>query len=241
MELIPAIDLIGGKIVRLQQGNFQRKEVYQFSPLEMAYRLEAAGIHRLHLVDLDGAKAGKVMQLPVLAEIATKTNLAIDFSGGIQSLEIAQMVLESGAKWISIGSMAVKNPAVLEQMLARFPDQILLGADAKAEKIAIHGWLEYTDISLFDFLQTWTQKGIKACICTDISKDGILEGSSIDLYKKILQRFPDLQLIASGGVSSLQELDTLKAIGCSGAIIGKAIYEEILPISTLQSWLQTHN
>ncbi|AHF14875.1 1-(5-phosphoribosyl)-5-[(5-phosphoribosylamino)methylideneamino]imidazole-4-carboxamide isomerase [Niabella soli] len=234
MEIIPAIDIIEGKAVRLSKGDYNQKKVYNENPLEVALQFEDAGLKRLHLVDLDGAKAGAVRNWNVLETIAGKTKLAIDFSGGISSEKDVQIALDSGAAYAAIGSMAVKKPVVFQDWLTQFGvEKFILGADVLDEKIMIKGWTEATDINIFNFLKHYRTKGIQQFFCTDISKDGLLQGSSNELYKKILNEVTELKLIASGGVSSIKDLEDLKAIGCSGAIVGKAIYEGRISLKEL--------
>lgn len=234
MEIIPAIDIIEGKCVRLTQGDYNQKKVYNENPLEVARQFEDAGIRRLHLVDLDGAKAGKVRNWKVLEDIATHTQLIIDFGGGIKNDEDIEMVFCSGAAMATLGSIAVKQPTIFFQWLTRYGgDKILLGADVNNKKIAISGWTEQTEITVFDFLKTFSEKGLTQAFCTDISKDGLLAGPSVDLYQEIIIRFPELYFIASGGVSSIEDLVQLKKAGCKGAIIGKAIYEGKISLKSL--------
>jgi len=234
MEIIPAIDIIDGKCVRLTQGDYAQKTVYNENPLEVAKAFEAAGLQRLHLVDLDGAKAGAVKNWKVLETIASQTALIIDFGGGIKKEEDVNIVFNSGAALATIGSLAVKNEALFVQWLQQFgADKFLLGADVKDEKIAVSGWLETTNIGIYDFIEKYIGHGIQQVFCTDVSKDGKLEGPSIELYKNIISRFPALHFIASGGVSNLQDLEELKAIGCKGAIVGKAIYEGRIDLKNL--------
>jgi phosphoribosylformimino-5-aminoimidazole carboxamide ribotide isomerase len=234
MEIIPAIDIIDGKCVRLTEGDYAQKTVYNENPLEVAKSFEEAGIKRLHLVDLDGAKAGKVSNWKVLESIANNTNLVIDFGGGIKTETDLNIVFNSGASLATIGSLAVKEPELFETWLKQYGEnRFLLGADVKGEHIAIGGWLETTDETIIDFIRKYISKGVTQLFCTDISKDGKLEGPSIELYKKIIQQFPELYFIASGGVSSMKDIDDLKLIGCSGVIVGKAIYEGRIKISEL--------
>jgi len=234
MEIIPAIDIIDGKCVRLTEGDYSQKTIYNENPLEVAKSFEDAGIKRLHLVDLDGAKAGKVANWKVLESIAKNTKLIIDFGGGIKRENDLKIVFDSGAALATIGSLAVKEPALFEAWLKQYGEnRFLLGADVKGENIAVGGWLETTNETIIDFIGKYTSIGVTQLFCTDISKDGKLEGPSIDLYKKIIQQFPELYFIASGGVSSMQDIDELKLIGCSGVIVGKAIYEGRIKISEL--------
>jgi phosphoribosylformimino-5-aminoimidazole carboxamide ribotide isomerase len=235
MEIIPAIDIIDGKCVRLTQGDYEQKTIYNENPLEVAKAFEGAGLKRLHLVDLDGAKEGTVRNWAVLQQIAANTTLSIDFGGGIKQDKDLNIVFESGAAYATIGSLAVKQRDVFVSWLKDYgADKFLLGADVKSEKIAVAGWLETTEIGIFDFLNDYVGEGIQQVFCTDVSKDGKLEGPSIDLYQKIIEKFPSLWFIASGGVSSMEDLHALKAIGCSGAIVGKAIYEGRIQLNELK-------
>lgn len=235
MEIIPAIDIIDGKCVRLTQGDYAQKKVYNENPLEVALMFEGIGIKRLHLVDLDGAKKGAVVNYKVLERIASKTKLVIDFGGGIKTDRDIQNVYDAGADMATIGSIAVKDKELFFSWLHKYSSaKIVLGADVKNEKIAVGGWLETTDVSVFDFLKENLEQGVKNIFCTDISKDGLLQGPSIDLYKKIIAQFPKINLIASGGVACAKDLEELKKIGCTGAIVGKAIYEERITIDELK-------
>lgn len=236
MQIIPAIDIIDGKCVRLTQGDYAQKKIYNEHPLEVAKEFEDAGLQRLHLVDLDGAKAGAVKNWKVLETIASKTGLVIDFGGGIKKEEDVTIVFNSGAKLATIGSLAVKNESEFIKWLLQFgADKFLLGADVKEEKIAVGGWLETTDIWIYDFIQKYIGHGVQQIFCTDVSKDGKLEGPSIELYKNIISKFPKLHFIASGGVAAVKDLEELNAIGCSGAIVGKAIYEGKISLKELQT------
>lgn len=234
MEIIPAIDVIDGKCVRLTEGDYAQKTVYNEHPLEVAKQFEGIGLNRLHLVDLDGAKAGKVTNWKVLEQIASKTSLQIDFGGGIKKEEDLKVVFSSGAAYATIGSMAVKQPEVFAAWLQAYdPSKFLLGADVKQQKIVVSGWLEKTDIDVLDFINDYLSKGVHQIFCTDVSKDGKLEGPSTDLYRSILEKYPNLFFIASGGVSSLNDLEDLVEIGCAGAIVGKAIYENRISLKDL--------
>jgi phosphoribosylformimino-5-aminoimidazole carboxamide ribotide isomerase len=205
--------------------------------LSVARSFEDAGLKRLHLVDLDGAKAGKIMNAAVLEKIAANTQLQIDFGGGIHIEESVASVINAGATWVTVGSVAVKAPEKLEQWIARFGgDRFMLGADVNGTKLAVSGWTETTDVEIVPFLDKWTAAGIQQVFCTDISKDGLLEGPSTALYRSLLQRFPHLQLIASGGVSSIEDLQVLRELGCSAAIVGKAIYENKITVIALANW-----
>jgi phosphoribosylformimino-5-aminoimidazole carboxamide ribotide isomerase len=237
MQIIPAIDIIEGKCVRLTEGDYAQKKIYNEDPLEVAKQFEGVGLMRLHLVDLDGAKSGKVINWKVLEKIANKTNLVIDFGGGIKTEATLKTVLDTGATYATIGSLAVKERAIFEQWIERFgADIFMLGADVHTEKIAVGGWLEKTEIDVYDFIGSYMNKGVTQLFCTDIQKDGKLEGPSIVLYQKILAKYPTLQLIASGGVSALKDLEELRTIGCSAAIVGKAIYENKISLSELSTF-----
>ncbi|MGF2412824.1 1-(5-phosphoribosyl)-5-[(5-phosphoribosylamino)methylideneamino]imidazole-4-carboxamide isomerase [Ferruginibacter sp.] len=226
MIIIPAIDIINGKAVRLTKGDYALQKVYNENPVEVAKQFEAAGIERLHIVDLDGAKAGKIINLKVLEEIATATNLVIDFGGGVKNINDVGNIFNAGAAMVTVGSLAVKHPELLEEWLMEFSaEKFLVGADVLEEKIKISGWLEDGGINIFDFIGKMISLGTTNIFCTDISKDGVMAGPSIDLYKKIMAEHPEINLIASGGVSNMEDVKQLKEIGCSGAIIGKAIYE----------------
>jgi phosphoribosylformimino-5-aminoimidazole carboxamide ribotide isomerase len=237
MEIIPAIDIIEGKCVRLTHGDYTKKTIYNEHPLEVAKEFEDAGIKRLHLVDLDGAKAGAVKNWKVLEAIAGKTGLVIDFGGGIKTEKDVQIVFESGAALATVGSIAVKDEATFTTWLSTFgAEKFLLGADVKKEKITVSGWLEQTDIWIYDFIQQYTEKGITQLFCTDVSKDGALEGPSTELYKNIVEKFSALHFIASGGVSSIDDVYQLEEVGCKGVIIGKAIYEGRIRLEDLKKF-----
>lgn len=237
MEIIPAIDIIDGKCVRLTQGDYEQKKIYNEHPLEVAKQFEGAGLKRVHLVDLDGAKQKAVKNWKVLELIASKTKLVIDFGGGITTEDDVRVVFESGAALTTVGSIAVKNEFEFVKWLMIFgSDKFLLGADVKDKMIAIHGWLETTDKSIFDFIENYISKGVQQIFCTDVSKDGKLEGPSVDLYKEIITKFPALYFIASGGVASVDDLHTLKEIGCKAVIVGKAIYENRISLSEIKKF-----
>lgn len=226
MEIIPAIDIIDGKCVRLTQGDYAQKKIYNEHPLEVAAAFEDAGLRRLHLVDLDGAKAGAVKNWKVLETLAGKTSLVIDFGGGIKTAGDVDIVFNSGAALATVGSLAVKNSSLFVSWLESYgAGRFLLGADVKEEKIAVGGWLETTDRWIYDFIKEYIEKGIRQLFCTDVSKDGLLQGPSLDLYRTITEKFPELHFIASGGVSRMDDVYRLQEIGCKGVIIGKAIYE----------------
>ncbi|MER3497302.1 MAG: 1-(5-phosphoribosyl)-5-[(5-phosphoribosylamino)methylideneamino]imidazole-4-carboxamide isomerase [Chitinophagaceae bacterium] len=238
MEIIPAIDIIDGKCVRLSQGDFEQKKIYNNNPVEVAKQFEDAGLKRLHLVDLDGVKTGAVKNWKMLEAIARETNLVIDFGGGIKTTKDVEIIFSAGAAYAAIGTVAIKNKNTLQEWLQQFgAERFLLGADVKNEKIAIAGWKEETTVTVYDFIAGWQQQRVKQFFCTDISKDGMMQGPAIDLYKKILQRFPSVELIASGGVTNENDLKELEQAGCSGAIIGKTIYEGSLSLNQLKKYL----
>jgi phosphoribosylformimino-5-aminoimidazole carboxamide ribotide isomerase len=235
MRIIPAIDIIEGKCVRLTRGNYDTKKVYNENPLEVAKQFEAAGIQYLHLVDLDGAKANHIVNFKVLEQIAGKTALKIDFGGGLKSDEDLYIAFNSGAKQITGGSIAVKDADTFEGWIAKYgSSKIILGADCNNNKIAISGWQEESQLKVIPFIADYKLKGIKNVICTDISKDGMLEGPSFDLYQQILNEVKDVKLIASGGITTLDDLNKLENLGCEGAIIGKAIYEGYISLRDLE-------
>ena len=234
MTIIPAIDIINGQCVRLTHGDYAQQKVYNNNPLEVAKQFEEAGITRLHIVDLDGAKAGTIINLKVAENIASQTKLVIDFGGGIKKLADVESVFNAGASIATIGSMAVKHPELLEEWLLEFgADKFLIGADVLDEKIKISGWLEDGGINIFDFIGKMIGLGVTNIFCTDISKDGAMKGPSIDLYKNIMAEHPEINLIASGGVTTIDDVHQLKEIGCTGAIIGKAIYEGTIDVKEL--------
>ncbi len=238
MEIIPAIDIIEGKCVRLTRGDYEQKKIYNENPLEVAKEFEGAGLKRLHLVDLDGAKAGEVKNWKVLEHISSKTRLVIDFSGGISTRKSVTICFDSGATYAAVGSIAVKDEKTLTGWLLEFGVQkFIIGADMKNEKLAIKGWTESTELSVFDLIENYKTKGVKQFFCTDISKDGLLQGTGIDLYKKILNTHPSIDLIASGGVTSIDDLFELREAGCSGAIIGKAFYEKKILLTDLKPFV----
>ena len=226
IELIPAIDIIDGKCVRLSQGDYDTKKVYNENPLEVAKEFEAHGIRRLHVVDLDGAKSKHVVNYRTLEMIATRTSLVIDFGGGIKTDEDMLIAFENGAQMVTLGSVAVKNPDLFKKWLSQYgAERIILGADAKNKRIAVSGWMEESSQELIPFLHDYTQEGIYKVLCTDISKDGMLQGPSIALYKEIMQEYPEMHLIASGGVSCLQDIIALEEAGIPAVVFGKALYE----------------
>ncbi len=238
MQIIPAIDLIGGKCVRLSQGDYSSKKEYHDDPLEMAKRFEGAGIQRLHLVDLDGAKAKKIVNADVLQRISSGTSLRVDFGGGIQADEEIEKAFALGARQVTGGSIAVRNPDLFRSWIKRYgAEKIILGADAKDRKIAVGGWEETTSVDLIPFVKDYVARGIRYVICTDVAKDGLLQGPSVDLYREILQEIPGLQLIASGGVSSVKDLEELEKIGVYGTIVGKAYYEGRVTLEQLAKFV----
>lgn len=237
MTIIPAIDLINGKCVRLTKGDYTQQKIYNEHPLEVAKEFEDAGITRLHMVDLDGAKAGTIINLKVLETVASKTKLVIDFGGGIKKINDIESVFNAGAAIATVGSIAVKHPELLEEWLMEFgADKFLVGADVLDEKIKISGWLEDGGINIFSFIGKMIGLGVTNIFCTDISKDGAMQGPSIELYKKIMEEHPEIKLIASGGVTNFDDVIKLKEIGCNGAIIGKAIYEGNITLKQLSNF-----
>jgi phosphoribosylformimino-5-aminoimidazole carboxamide ribotide isomerase len=242
MRIIPAIDIIEGKCVRLSKGDYNTKKIYNENPLEVAKEFEAHGIQYLHLVDLDGAKSHHIVNHKVLDQIASQTELMIDFGGGLKSDDDLRIAFESGANQVTGGSIAVKDKEVFLGWLKKYgSNKIILGADAMNEKVAVSGWLEESNEDLVPFIQSYKKKGIEYVICTDISKDGMLEGPSFELYQKILNKVPNIKLIASGGISEFDELPKLLNMGCEGTIIGKAIYENRISPKQLESFILTQN
>lgn len=237
IKIIPAIDLIDGKCVRLSQGDYSKKTIYNEKPLEVAQAFEDAGIEQLHLVDLDGAKAKKIVNHKVLEELAYKTNLKIDFGGGIQSHEMIAAAFDYGAHQITAGSIAIKNPELVKDWLVKYSaEKIILGADAKDEMIAISGWEESSQADVYDFVKSWVKLGIKYCISTDVAKDGMLAGPSFDLYQKLSQQNSDLNLIASGGIGTFTDIIKLNQMQLYGVIVGKAIYEGRISLSEINKF-----
>jgi len=234
IEIIPAIDIIEGKCVRLIKGDYNRQTIYNEDPLEVALMFEGEGMKRLHLVDLDGAKASHIINFKVLERLASKTGLHIDFGGGIKSDNDIRIAFECGAQQITGGSVAVKDKALFLRWIQQYgSEKIILGADVKDRKIAVSGWQETTAVSLFDFLKQYVEAGIQYAICTDVEQDGLLQGTAIDLYKEIHEKHHDLKLIASGGVTHINEVERLDEMGIYGVIIGKAIYEGKISLSEL--------
>ncbi|AJR04256.1 1-(5-phosphoribosyl)-5-[(5-phosphoribosylamino)methylideneamino]imidazole-4-carboxamide isomerase [Siansivirga zeaxanthinifaciens] len=244
MRIIPAIDIIDGKCVRLTKGDYDTKKIYNENPLEVAKMFEDAGIQYLHLVDLDGAKAQHIVNYKVLEQITSKTNLKIDFGGGLKTNEDLHIAFNSGAKQITGGSIAVKDPNTFEGWISKYgSEKIILGADSDNGKVSISGWMEQSKEDVIPFIKAYQKKSIQYVICTDISKDGMLEGPSVDLYKQIISECSNsslgqsIKLIASGGISTIEELPVLKAIGCEGVIIGKAIYENRITLKDLEKYV----
>jgi len=236
-QIIPAIDLIDGKCVRLTQGDYQQKTIYNENPLEVALQFMDAGLTRLHLVDLDGAKAKKIVNWKVLEALASKTSLHIDFGGGVQSDSDLKTAFESGARQVTGGSIAVRNPELFESWIKQYgSDAIILGADAKNEKIAVSGWEESTTLWVYDFVEQYFEKGIRYTISTDVDKDGLLQGPSFDLYKNMQERTPEINIIASGGVSNLADIEKLAEMNLFGVIVGKAIYEGRVTLADLSKF-----
>lgn len=234
IEIVPAIDVIEGKCVRLTQGDYAQKKVYNEDPVEVAKRFEDAGIQRLHLVDLDGAKAQHIINYRTLEKITSKTALVVDFGGGLKTDDDLRIAFECGAAMVTGGSIAAKDPEVFSSWITKYgSDKIILGSDVKDEKIVVSGWLENTTLDLIPFIDDYFQKGIRKVICTDVNKDGMLEGTAVDLYKKLIEQFPDIYLIASGGVASLHDLELLEQNHIPSVIIGKAFYEGTIKLSDL--------
>ena len=237
IQIIPAIDLIDGKCVRLTQGDYNQKTEYSSNPLEVAKAFEGAGIQRLHLVDLDGAKAKHIINHKVLEEIASKTGLHVDFGGGLQSDEDLKIAFESGAKQITGGSIAVKNEEMFSSWIEKFgAEKIILGADAKDRMIAVGGWQETTNVSVFDLIQKYVDKGIKYTISTDVAKDGLLQGPSFDLYQDMQDRFPELNIVASGGVTHFSDIEKLDEMNIFAVIVGKAFYEGNISLKDFENY-----
>lgn len=235
MRIIPAIDIIDGKCVRLSKGDYETKKIYNENPVEVAKEFEDFGIQYLHLVDLDGAKAKKIINQKVIENIAKNTNLIIDFGGGIRSEEDLQKAFDSGAKKVTLGSVAVVNPELCLDWLEKFgAEKLILGADCLDRKIKTSGWLENSETDVVDFIKEYQKKGFREVVCTDISKDGMLQGPSTALYQEIIEN-STIELVASGGISNIEDVQKMKEIGCGGTIIGKAIYEGRISLEDLRS------
>jgi phosphoribosylformimino-5-aminoimidazole carboxamide ribotide isomerase len=238
IEIIPALDLIGGECVRLRQGDYAQKTVYSHNPLDVAKSFQDSGIRRLHLVDLDGARTGQIQNLAVLESIASNTALRIDYGGGINTDAAIESVFSAGAEIATVGSIAIQIPELFIAWIKKYgADRILLGADVKNERLAIHGWKEITSLYIFDYLKQFVDSGLKQFFCTDVAKDGLLEGPSVDLYQRLISAFPKMEIIASGGVTSIEDINTLDSTGCAGVIIGKALYEGRISLDQLKSYL----
>ncbi len=238
ITIIPAIDIIDGKCVRLSQGDYTQKKIYHEDPLVVAQNFEDHGISRLHLVDLDGAKSKHVINISVLEKIASRTNLTIDYGGGIKTDEDITKAFDHGASLVTIGSIAIKNPGLFEKWIQHYGhEKIILGADVKNNKIAISGWLDVTNVEISDFLEKYLHMGIKKVLCTDISKDGMLKGAALDLYSKLNKQFPGMDLIASGGITKMEEIESLNNKGIYGVIIGKALYEGNIQLTELKDFI----
>ncbi len=236
--IIPAIDLIDGKCVRLKQGDYAQKTEYHADPLVVAQSYEAIGVQRLHLVDLDGAKQKKIVNHAILEKIASKTRLKVDFGGGIRTEKDAQKVFDYGASQLTVGSLAVKKPEIFQGWITKFgAEKLILGADVRAEKITVAGWLETTEVSVFEFIENYVQQGIRHVLCTDVSRDGMMTGTAEELYQQILVQIPDTKLIASGGVKDTSDLERLTKIGVNAIIIGKALYENTISLQELKRFL----
>lgn len=235
IEIIPAIDIIDGKCVRLSKGDYNQKIIYNENPLEIALQFEDTGIKRLHLVDLDGAKAQHIVNWKVLETIASKTGLTIDFGGGLKTDEDLKVAFDSGAAMITGGSIAVKDPVTFNRWIEKFSgDKIILGADVKGTKIAVSGWMEESELEIVPFIQKYFEAGITKVISTDISKDGMLQGPSFELYKTLLSEFKNVQIIASGGISKMQDIEELDKMQVPSVIVGKAIYEGRITMNDLK-------
>ena len=236
MTVIPAIDIMNGRCVRLTTGDYTQQTIYPEDPLQQAILFEEAGLTRLHLVDLEGARAGKVCNWQVLEQITSQTKLRVDFSGGINSEDELARVFDSGAAYAAIGSMAVKSPDTVENWIAKYgAERFIIGADVKQQEVMVRGWTEATGMDVLSLIASYRDKGVDHFFCTDISKDGLLQGPGISLYKTILEHHPAINLVASGGITSLADIQALKKIGCNGAIIGKAIYENRISLAELSS------
>jgi len=239
MRIIPAIDIIEGRCVRLSQGDYSRKIIYSNSPLDVAKQFEDEGIVNLHLVDLDGAKSSSIVNYSILEEIALKTTLKIDFGGGLKSLEDVKIAFESGANQITLGSLAVSSPDLFLEIFNKHGNEkIILGADFQDNKVKTNGWKECSEKELEPFISYYSSLGINYVIPTDISKDGMLNGPSFDVYSKLINRFKEVKFIASGGISSVNDLERLKGVGCDGAILGKAIYEKKIVFKDLRKIIE---
>lgn len=242
IELIPAIDIIDGSLVRLQQGDYDAKTEYSHNPVEVAKRLEGVGVRRLHVVDLDGAKGGHIVNHKTLEQITSQTNLVVDFGGGVKSDEDVKIAFECGAQMITGGSIAVQRPQLFLAWLEKYgADHVILGADIKGGKIAVSGWLEESDAQWQTFIKSYVERGVRKVISTDISRDGMMTGPSVELYRDMMAGFPELEVIASGGVSCMKDIERLEEIGVPGVIIGKAIYEGRITLREIEEYVSKAN
>lgn len=240
MQIIPSFDLMGGRLVHLRQGDVDQKTVYKEDPLDLAQELEAAGIRRLHMIDVDGAREGRPVNLYLLEQIAARTRLEIIYGGGLRSIPALRQVWDAGAEMFAVGSVAVLAPDEFRAWVERFgADRFLIGADVRDQKVAVHGWVDQTKLSLFDFITRLEKLGVEQISVTDITRDGELAGPPMDLYKEILEKYPKIQLVASGGVSSVSDLEELQSMGCSGALIGKAFFEGKIPMKYFRVYSKT--
>ena len=238
MRIIPAIDIIDGKCVRLTKGDYSTKKIYNEDPLEVAKAFQDAGICHLHLVDLDGARSGQIVNQAVLERLAMHTDLLIDFGGGVKRDDDIRIAFDSGAQQVTCGSIAVKEPERMLEWLERYgAARIILGADARDGYIAVSGWEQTSELEIFKFVQDYMARGVRYVVCTDISKDGMLQGPSFELYDRLIQGLPQIKLVASGGVAELEDLPRLADMGCDGVIIGKAIYENRISLDDLTKWM----
>ena len=237
IELIPAIDIIDGKCVRLTKGNYNNKKIYNENPITVAQNFEKQGFRRLHIVDLDGAKSNHIVNVDILKRITSETNLIVDFGGGIKTDNDIELAFQNGASMVTIGSIAVTQPKLFVSWIDKYgPERIILGADVRNGKISINGWKEDSTEELLPFLKYYIDKGINKVLCTDISKDGMLQGTAIELYKSVMREYPSLQLIASGGVSCLSDIIELERNGIPAVVFGKAIYEGKINLNELWEW-----
>ena len=242
MILVPAIDIINGQCVRLTKGNYDTKKVYNESPMEVAKAFEGAGLTHIHIVDLDGARAKHIVNAKVLEAIATKTSLIIDFGGGIKSESDLQTAFDCGATKVTLGSVAVDSPKLVLEWLQKFgADKLILGADAKNRRIATHGWEKDSGIDILDFIKNYSTKGFKHVLCTDVAKDGMLQGPSLELYYELLEELPEIALIASGGITTMDDIYQCAELGCAAAVIGKAIYERKISLKELEQYQTEQN
>lgn len=240
MQIIPSFDLVGGRLVHLRQGDYEQKTEYPHNPLDLARELEDAGIRRLHMIDVDGAREGRPIHLYMLEQIAARTRLEIIYGGGLRSIPALRQVWDAGAEMFAVGSVAVLAPDEFRAWVERFgADRFLIGADVRNRKVAVHGWVDQTTLSLFDLIKRLEKLGVLQISVTDITRDGELAGPPLELYKEILEKFPEIQLVASGGISSVSDLEELQAMGCFGSIVGKAFFEEKIPMKYFSVYSKT--